>query len=170
MLTAASFSGLEPWALTPNGLAVVAEDDRYCEFTADGLAGKDDSHEVLVAWSDVLDVELSIPTHPLWLWWVLAPFFLLIPSALLRESEIYVKVSAKQGTYHLHLGRPSSAPYPVASAAVTNALFEVLSERQELSHLGDPHQGQRLLTVARQCASWSISRSHSRLVAALDRE
>jgi len=140
--------------------------DDCCSFGPAGIAAHQNGESVSVAWSDVLEIEVEVPTYPLWLWWLLAPGFFLVPSAIEESNELYVRVMTRRGARHLHLGRPTLAPYPLRCRAGTEALFAVL-EAGRLEALLASGGGELLIRAAQGSAHWSTAVSERRLRQAL---
>lgn len=155
-----------PWEAQSDVLTLHGRGDNYCSFGTAGIAALQDGERVGVAWSDVLRIEVEAPTYPLWLWWLLAPLFLLPQSTFEQSQEVYVLVATRLGTTHVHLGRPARAPYPLRCRTGTEALFAVL-ESGRLRTLLDSGDGEFLIRAAQGSAHWSMAKSERRLRHAL---
>lgn len=83
-----------------------------------------------------------------------------------QSQEVYVRVATRRGTTHLHLGRPTLAPYPSRCRTGTEALFAVL-ESDRLQMLLDSGGGELLIRAAQGSAHWSAAVSERRLRHAL---
>jgi hypothetical protein len=155
-----------PWEASSENLTLLGPGDDCCSFGPVGITARHNGESVSVPWNEVLDIEVEVPTYPLWLWWLLAPAFFLVPSAIQQSTELYVRVATRRGTRHLHLGRPPLAPYPLRCRTGTEALFAAL-ESGRLEALLASGCGELLIRAAQGSAHWSGAVSERRLRQAL---
>lgn len=135
---------LGPW-LESSALGVaIRGPEGFLSFRENGVLGKDGERNIEARWVDVVGLEISLPTDPMWRWYMLAPLFLLVPAAVIRVPDIQVTLRTRNSTHHLYLGRPKAAPYPRYLAAGTDSLLETLTAQGQLRILGDIQKSRRL--------------------------
>lgn len=112
-----------PWDVEASRLRLRGKASNACCFSPDGIDAVQDGEHVELPWVEVVSVEVEVPAQPLWLWWLLAPLFLLVPSAIQESHEVYVRVVTRHGVQHLNLGRPDGAPFSRRCRSGTVNLF-----------------------------------------------
>lgn len=151
-----------PWSAEPSSLTVRGRGDNHCTFAADAVYVRENSRASEHRWADIYEIQTAVPAYPLWLWWLLAPMFLMVPAALEEPREVYVKIARYAETHHAYLGRPEDAPFPRVCRSASAVLFSVLTPG-ELQTLLASANGVALLEAMRSAAHVRLGRSETLL-------